>query len=177
MKYNIYFLYTAYYYIVNFGTSYTVAKSTKIEDLEPLIYGGEPIDISEVPYQVSLHEYGQYFCGGSILNFNYILTAAHCVTYAIPGKLTVRAGSTLHSEGGVVAAVEDVFIHELYDGHNFDVAILKLVEPLRGNLIRPIMLPKKDFEVQVGSYVYVSGWGVTVSSIFEGCYKFYLSYI
>lgn len=42
------------------------------------IVGGHPIDISEAPFQISLHNGGGYICGGAIVSSRFILTAAHC---------------------------------------------------------------------------------------------------
>lgn len=63
------------------------------------IIGGADVDIEEVPYQVSLQAYGFGFCGGSIINKNWVLTAAHCAIYPA-GTITVRAGTTTKSSGG-----------------------------------------------------------------------------
>lgn len=53
-------------------------------DSDIRIIGGKPVNINTVPYQVSvIVQYGTYLihtCGGSILNEDTILTAAHCVT-------------------------------------------------------------------------------------------------
>lgn len=42
------------------------------------IIGGENMTIEQVPYQIGLFFNRRFTCGGSILNANYILTAAHC---------------------------------------------------------------------------------------------------
>lgn len=44
------------------------------------IVGGIDANVGQFPYQVSLQRKdGSHFCGGSILNKNFVLTAAHCV--------------------------------------------------------------------------------------------------
>lgn len=42
------------------------------------VVGGFEIDIKAVPYEVSLQENGSHSCGGSIINEEWILSAAHC---------------------------------------------------------------------------------------------------
>lgn len=45
------------------------------------IVGGFEIDIEEVPWQVSLQTYSSHTCGASIISENWILSAAHCVSW------------------------------------------------------------------------------------------------
>jgi secreted trypsin-like serine protease len=42
------------------------------------IVGGRDTDITEVPHQVVLHFNRGFTCGGSIINTNTVLSAAHC---------------------------------------------------------------------------------------------------
>lgn len=46
--------------------------------LEGKILGGMPSPFQKWPWLVSLHYAGFHFCGGSILNAYWVLTAAHC---------------------------------------------------------------------------------------------------
>lgn len=53
------------------------------------IIGGEVTTIEERPYQISLEYGSRHRCGGSILNANTILTAAHCTNGYDFSNLTV----------------------------------------------------------------------------------------
>ena len=68
------------------------------EDKEARIHGGQNSTPHEFPSYVSLRHGGKgRFCGGSIINQDWIVTAAHCVLgYESPHieELTVIAGET-----------------------------------------------------------------------------------
>ena len=42
------------------------------------------MQIDEFPWQISLRNLGSHICGGSIINRNQVITAAHCVEGASP---------------------------------------------------------------------------------------------
>ena len=59
---------------------------------------------SPIPWQVSVQNGGQHFCGGTILDTFTILSAAHCFDDyggALDG-FSIRAGSIKRSSGGQV---------------------------------------------------------------------------
>ena len=62
-------------------------------DVNQLIVGGEDAAVGDFPYIVSLQQSGSHFCGGTLLNANTVLTAAHCSTGTSPSSVTIRAGS------------------------------------------------------------------------------------
>lgn len=57
----------------------------------PKIVGGQDANIEEFPWQVALTDGSSQFCGGSIIDARWILTAAHCAT---PTLTHIRAGVT-----------------------------------------------------------------------------------
>ena len=106
------------------------------------IVGGEGVDISEYPYQVALYKKyksrGQdtYYqvCGGTIINEEWILTAAHCVNRTKAGDWAILAGKTYLS----TATISDLtFVSglEVYPGYRDvtagkDCALMHLSTPL-----------------------------------------------
>merc|ERR1712215_147201 len=57
------------------------------------IVGGHEAEEHEWPWQVALFSDDAWFCGGSLINENYVLTAAHCVDGA--SYFDIMAGPTL----------------------------------------------------------------------------------
>jgi secreted trypsin-like serine protease len=100
------------------------------------IVGGTNTTISANPWQVSLQSSsGFHFCGGSVLNANWILTAQHCVndggTISTPAR--IEAGVTnLSSTTGQVRSVAQVVVYPGYvdASKGKDVALLRLSTPL-----------------------------------------------
>ncbi|EDV31306.1 uncharacterized protein Dana_GF15290 [Drosophila ananassae] len=135
------------------------------------IIGGQDVQIEKVPWQVSLQVDGQHFCGGSIYNESFIVTAAHCVDKYPAENLAIRAGSSYKNNGGVLVQVAATKFHEKYNkrrGEN-DVAVIRLANPLPiGDNIQPITLAEE--EPAEGSPALSTGWGATRIGIFGGRY-------
>ena len=133
------------------------------------IVGGIEAQPGEFPWQVSWQRKGSstfsHSCGGSILNENWILTAAHCCAGIYEGRI-VAGGLKLKEDEGIEQERSYVeFIHPEYDSRatNNDVCLLKLSEPLDLSMpesVGPIKLNTKS-EVEEGPTFVVSGWGTT----------------
>ncbi|GAB0090901.1 trypsin [Sergentomyia squamirostris] len=119
------------------------------------IAGGTSIDITQVPYQVSLQTAGYHTCGGSILNQLHVLTAAHCTIGLLVLLTTVRVGSTTISQGGQVIGVESISDHPAYNQlfHDYDYSVLKLKNPLQySDSVQPISLPSQGQQIPDGIF-------------------------
>uniref|UniRef100_A0A3Q3ERA5 Zgc:100868 n=1 Tax=Kryptolebias marmoratus TaxID=37003 RepID=A0A3Q3ERA5_KRYMA len=94
------------------------------------IVGGQEAPAGSWPWQVSLQQ-SAHFCGGSLINNLWVLTAAHCVPSGNPAGLTVFLG--LQSLQGsnpnkVSRTVAQIIVHPDYNSvtSNNDIALLKL---------------------------------------------------
>jgi hypothetical protein len=106
------------------------------------IIGGVEININTIPWQVSLEnaaDNNNHFCGASIINERWLLTAAHCITLGQnnPALITVHAGASNQTNNtvGQRIACDQVFIHPQYNGATAenDIALLRLSVPLQLN--------------------------------------------
>ncbi|MDO5615568.1 MAG: DUF1986 domain-containing protein [Cruoricaptor ignavus] len=130
------------------------------------VTGGTPANINEVPYQVSLQENGVHRCGGSIIDNEWMLTAAHCFRYS-PSSYRVYTGITnLNSPtlNSKLYDIEQVVIHPDYNrvDKNNDIALIKI----KGNIAynndtKPIVIAQSNQNelYNVGRTTKVSGWG------------------
>lgn len=131
------------------------------------IYGGQLIDIESVPYFVSLESYKQHFCGGSIINNQWILSAAHCQEGIEPHFFSIRAGSSEKSKGGVSIPVANYYQHPNYNLAivDNDFMLIKLKKPLVfSNKIQPITLADSSMYVD-GTDALATGFGATQNTI------------
>merc|ERR1719228_1732795 len=139
-------------------------------NVNAFIVGGNEATAHSLPWQISLQ--ATYFgfdlghiCGGSIINDQYIVTAAHCLTNPVMGfKVVVGAHSLRRgSDYQETFVVDKVIIHESYDendGSVGDIALLKLADKITySDGVQPACLPKKTQVYDDDDEFLVSGWG------------------
>merc|ERR1712180_454353 len=136
------------------------------------IVGGQTTEVNEYPWQVALVGRGSssVFCGGSLINDRWVLTAAHCTQR---GVQQVLLGNHLQSQtdsGERRIDVKRVVDHPNYNDRtlNNDFSLLELSTPLDlesvDPQIRPICLPTASNPSQYENVMaVVSGWGTTSS--------------
>merc|ERR1711915_322052 len=133
------------------------------------IVGGEEASDGEFPWQVSLRSIGAlgatHFCGGSIINENWILTAAHCCAGQIPATMHVVAGgiklNNFENEEEN-RNLDHIIGHPNYAASTItnDACLLKLKEPLEWTeFVQPIALPAAGQDTPAGTECTVTGWG------------------
>nr|XP_022914398.1 chymotrypsin-2-like [Onthophagus taurus] len=145
-----------YHFILSVGQfALTVANNNQSR-----IVGGHDATDGQFPYQISLRYNGHHICGGSIIQENYILTAAHCIDGQKPDNFTIVTGSNLLDTGGDSYQVEKIIQHPDYNSQSIknDIALLKLTDNIHyGDKVGQIKLPSDDIGPNVG--VVLSGWG------------------
>lgn len=130
------------------------------------IIGGEDAEEGQFPYQVSLRNRlmgGTHFCGGSILNERFILTAAHCTQKlnAVPLFVQVVVGAYRRTTGGTKLSLSSIMPHEDYDASQFinDISLLRTKNQIVfSELVKPISLPTANIAEK--TKVLASGWGL-----------------
>jgi len=138
--------------------------------VQPYIVNGQEAIPHEYPFMAALLNLQRQFCGGSLIDKNHILTAAHCVAHMSKydvQNLRVRLGDhNIRSNGAsdgqtVEKKVRRVIRHKGFSSSTLwnDVAILTLEDDVQyTNNIQPICLARGS-QNYVGNTVTVAGWG------------------
>ncbi|XP_066468940.1 elastase-1-like [Tiliqua scincoides] len=137
------------------------------------IVGGRDAEVGAWPWQISLqvYQFGKgynHVCGGSLINNNVVVTAAHCVNLVRDPELW-RVVIGIHrldryQSQMVMSRVSAITIHSDYGKNSFenDIALLKLIRTIEySDYIQPICLPKASVLVTRMNSCYVTGWGLT----------------
>ncbi|PIE49924.1 MAG: hypothetical protein CSA39_00120, partial [Flavobacteriales bacterium] len=145
-------------------------SNLKAQDIKT-ITNGFPIEIQNAPYQVSIQNKssGNHFCGGSIINNKYVLTAAHCVKSTSASDITLNVGFSIQNNPGNNLQsynAKKIVIHPDYNPStkDFDLAIIEIEGTFTfNNFVKPIELisPQNLAPEAIGNQVRVSGWGWT----------------
>ncbi|KAE8589253.1 hypothetical protein XENTR_v10017480 [Xenopus tropicalis] len=136
-----------------------LAVAQPIEDDDKIVGGYH----CSVPYQVSLNA-GYHFCGGSLINEHWVVSAAHCYQ----SKMELRIGeNNIELLEGTEQFIQSAKIirHPQYNSWTIDndIMLIQLQEPAQlNNEVQPIPLPTEC--PPVGSICLISGWGNTLSN-------------
>lgn len=139
----------------------------KDDGVEPRIVGGTPVPNGKYRFMAVLivenRDGSRSLCGGTLIDRNGVLTAAHCLVGARSVQMAV--GRTVISKPqGQVRSATRAFVHPDFDldrNFSYDAAVLKLNSPVEN--INPIKLStaRQDGLEQPGRRLTVAGWGTT----------------
>src|SRR5215218_2891995 len=145
-------------------------EQTPYASVSPMIVGGTAVPNGKYPFMAALLDtrragdaFDELFCGGTLIDKDSVLTAAHCLVNSKPDKLQVVVGRTvLNKNRGQLRSVSRRIVHPRYNGngYGYDAAVLKLGRPAKS--IKPIKLAtaKQNNLEKPAHILTAAGWGV-----------------
>jgi secreted trypsin-like serine protease len=133
------------------------------------IVGGYEAQPGAWPWMAALVSSGQpnafqgQFCGGALIDPQWVLTASHCTENSSPSDIDVVLGRhTLSSSDGERISVTQIIQHPSYNPStvDFDIALLHLSRPSSQPTI-PVVGAGDSALFDPGTLATVIGWGLT----------------
>lgn len=133
------------------------------------IIGGNPVSIMDNPWQVGIlsarvpNNQVAQFCGGSIINARWVVTAAHCVDRGTTAKqINVLTGTDLLEKGGTRVTVRTIIVHDMWKKtknlNDFDIALIETDGDLGNGAVAG---DTTTSEHPTSLQVRITGWGRT----------------
>uniref|UniRef100_T1J631 Peptidase S1 domain-containing protein n=1 Tax=Strigamia maritima TaxID=126957 RepID=T1J631_STRMM len=130
------------------------------------VVGGVTTEIHEYPWQAGISTHNGYlFCGGTLINNRYVITAAHCTRGRSASSLLVVLGehdtSTDAEAKSVKVGVAAIIRHPSYDTltNNNDIALLRLNKEIKFDYrMKPPCFTRPGFQYP-GQEAVITGWG------------------
>ncbi|XP_007249193.3 serine protease 27-like [Astyanax mexicanus] len=139
--------------------------------LNTRIVGGQAASPGSWPWQVSLQSFGFHFCGGSLINKDWVLTAAHCFQNTNEKDVKVLLGKqtlTGSNPNQIQRGVRKVIVHERYDPNtqDNDITLLQLDSSVTFNkYIMPVCLAAAGSSFPAATASWITGWGDIASGV------------
>ncbi|XP_073717175.1 elastase 3 like [Misgurnus anguillicaudatus] len=140
-----------------------------IEPVTSRVVNGEDAKPHSWPWQISLQyqngDSWHHTCGGSIIDTNWVMTAAHCISSSRTYRVFVGKHNLAEDEAGSKAiSPEKIIVHEkwnsIFVALGNDIALIKLSEPLTlSDSVQLGCIPPAGTVLPNNYTCYVTGWG------------------
>ncbi|KAL7643263.1 UNVERIFIED_CONTAM: hypothetical protein RMT77_006554 [Armadillidium vulgare] len=152
-------------FVENCGTTPAVGRIHH----DAKIVGGQEATPHAYPWQVGIFIDDMYFCGGSLISSEWVLTAGHCLYESKSAQVVLGAHNIREAEVTQVSITStDLIVHEDYSPtlvHN-DIALIHLPQAVEfTDYIQPVCLPTGESDLDEGTSVTPTGWGKTHDGI------------
>ncbi|MBF0450444.1 MAG: serine protease [Candidatus Magnetomorum sp.] len=135
---------------------------------QPRIVGGIASQNEDWPFMAAMvNTYGEAQCGGTLIHYRWIVTAAHCLEntsggWVAPGffKVVIGLKDLSQNQHAYIYEIERIIPHPEYDSYlvDNDIALLQLKTEV-SSTYPPIAVYQGDVSSLIGT---VLGWGNTV---------------
>ncbi|XP_048848238.1 transmembrane protease serine 9-like [Brienomyrus brachyistius] len=158
---------------VTCATPSSIKNSSQVLGQAPLntsIVGGQNTSVGRWPWLASLYHNGSQVCEGSLINTQWVLTAAQSFSSAVTNGWVVYLGQQTPKQSNLSEVgwnVSRIIQHPNYTVGQFDynIALVKLQSAVNfTDYIRPVCVAASGSTFYSGTDTWVTGWGSPLSS-------------
>ncbi|WP_321409636.1 serine protease [Tolumonas auensis] len=146
-----------------------IVSSSYAETISPKVVGGTTVPVAPTWMAALWIDTGSGidFCSGTLIDTQWIMTAAHCVEMGNAPVITAQIGQADITEPANLAVVDKIVISPNYDSDTMygDIALLHITTP---QYVPTVTLPYRNAsssELYVGFQMRVYGWGETSAGV------------
>ncbi|XP_075594048.1 chymotrypsin-like elastase family member 1 [Balearica regulorum gibbericeps] len=135
------------------------------------VVGGTEARSHAWPSQISLQYYSSgswhHTCGGSLIQRNWVMTAAHCVDRNLNFRVVAGDHNLNSNEGSEqVFSVSKIVVHPYWNSNNvaagYDIALIRLATYASLNSYVQLAVLPQEGSILANNYpCYITGWGLT----------------